>query len=290
MIKYNSLAVHGGHGLDGKPGSGAVGVVYNGSNTIITKESTQDRLVVKYIKEYAKPYVNKIYDCTVDNGTSQNDILNKLVAKHNGVNADINLSIHFNSGAKDERGNGRTTGVEVLVYNPNASNPEADRICKSIEKRGFKNRGLKDGSGKAVIRKTKKKMLLVECCFLDDLDDIKIYDAKRMAKAIVEGLFDVKIDEDVATPPVSQTYENAIIYSGDRDKAVAIIMKEYLPRSTIIDIADYTGHTTNNVYTVGGGASNSIDKFGGHVTKFVGNDFKETYRKVVEWLEGRKYM
>jgi len=28
MIKYNSLAIHGGHGLDGKPGSGAVGVVY----------------------------------------------------------------------------------------------------------------------------------------------------------------------------------------------------------------------------------------------------------------------
>ena len=37
---------------------------------------------------------------------------------------------------------------KLLVYNPNASNPEADRICKSIEKLGFKNRGLKDGSEK----------------------------------------------------------------------------------------------------------------------------------------------
>jgi N-acetylmuramoyl-L-alanine amidase len=70
---------------------------------------------------------------------------------------------------------------------------------------------LKDGSGKAVIRKTKKKMLLVECCFLDDLDDIKLYDAKSMVKAIAEGLFDVKIDEDVATPLVLHTYDNAII-------------------------------------------------------------------------------
>ena len=290
MIKYNSLAIHGGHGLDGKPGSGAVGVVYNGSNTIITKESTQDRLVVKYIKEYAKPYVNKIYDCTIDNGTSQNDILNKLVAKHNEVNADINLSIHFNSGAKDERGNGRTTGVEVLVYNPNASNPEADRICKSIEGLGFKNRGLKDGSGKAVIRKTKKKMLLVECCFLDDLDDIKLYDAKSMAKAIVEGLFDVKIDGDNATPPVPQTYDNAIIYSGDRDKAVAIIMKEYLPNSTIVDIADYKSYMCRNAYAIGGGASKGLEKFPDNVTKFAGNDFKGTYRKVVEWLATRKLM
>lgn len=27
-----------------------------------------------------------------------------------------------------------------------------------------------------------------------------------------------------------------------------------------------------------------------NVTKFVGNDFKETYRKVVEWLDTRKLM
>ena len=290
MIKYNSLAIHGGHGLDGKPGSGAVGVVYNGSNTLITKESTQDRLVVKYIKEYAKPYVNKIYDCTVDNGTSQNDILNKLVAKHNEVNADINLSIHFNSGAKDERGNGRTTGVEVLVYNPNVSNPEAERICKSIEKLGFKNRGLKDGSGKAVIRKTKKKMLLVECCFLDDLDDIKLYGAKSMAKAIVEGLFDVKIDEDNATPPVPQIYDNAIIYSGERDKVIAMLMKEFLPNSAVVDIADYKSYMCRNAYAIGGGASKGLEKFPDNVTKFAGNDFKDTYRKVVEWLENGKLM
>ncbi|WP_051599248.1 N-acetylmuramoyl-L-alanine amidase family protein [Metaclostridioides mangenotii] len=92
------------------------------------------------------------------------------------------------------------------------------------------------------------------------------------------------------TQAQTQTCDNAIIYSGDRDKAVAVIMKEYLPRSTIIDIADYKGHTTENVYTVGGGASNNIDKFGGHVTKFVGANFKETHRKVVEWLKERKYM
>jgi N-acetylmuramoyl-L-alanine amidase len=87
-----------------------------------------------------------------------------------------------------------------------------------------------------------------------------------------------------------QTYDNAIIYSGDRDKIIAGLMKEYLPSSTIVDIADYKGHITENVYTVGGGASNNIDKFGGHVTKFIGANFKETYSKVVEWLEKKKLM
>ena len=87
-----------------------------------------------------------------------------------------------------------------------------------------------------------------------------------------------------------QTYDNAIIYSGDRDKAVAVIMKEFLPNSTIVDIADYKSYMCRNAYAIGGGASKGLEKFPDNVTKFVGNDFKETYRKVVEWLEVRNLM
>jgi hypothetical protein len=79
-----------------------------------------------------------------------------------------------------------------------------------------------------------------------------------------------------------QTYDNAIIYSGDRDKAVAIIMKGFLPNSTIVDIADYRSYMCRNAYAIGGGASKGLEKFPDNVTKFVGNDFKETYRLVVE--------
>ncbi|GAA0229404.1 peptidoglycan recognition protein family protein [Metaclostridioides mangenotii] len=87
-----------------------------------------------------------------------------------------------------------------------------------------------------------------------------------------------------------QGYENAIIYSGDRDKAAAIIMREYLPNSTIVDIADYKSYMCRNAYAIGGGASKGLEKFPDNVTKFVGNNFKETYRKVVKWLENRKLM
>ncbi|WP_315168231.1 hypothetical protein [Metaclostridioides mangenotii] len=54
----------------------------------------------------------------------------------------------------------------------------------------------------------------------------------------------------VATPLILQTYDNAIIYSGDKDKAVAIIMTEFLPNSTIVDIvdiADYKSYMCRNV-------------------------------------------
>ncbi|WP_027702858.1 phage tail protein [Metaclostridioides mangenotii] len=66
--------------------------------------------------------------------------------------------------------------------------------------------------------------------------------------------------------------------SGDRDKAVAIIMKEFLPNSTIVDIADYKSYMCRNAYAIGGGASKGLEKYPDSVTKFVGNDFKETYK------------
>lgn len=124
---------------------------------------------------------------------------------------------------------------------------------------------------------------MIETFFCDSKNNYNIATKagyEGVARLIAEGILNKSIESEERTQP--QTYDNAIIYSGDRDKAVDIIMKEYLPNSTIVDIADYKGHTTENVYTVGGGASNYIDKFSGHVTKFVGNDFKETYRKVVE--------
>ncbi|WP_051599264.1 N-acetylmuramoyl-L-alanine amidase family protein [Metaclostridioides mangenotii] len=103
-------------------------------------------------------------------------------------------------------------------------------------------------------------------------------------KKLVQG------ELDKLTNKIQQqnTYDNAIIYSGDRDKAVAIIMKEFLPNSTIVDIADYKSYMCRNTYAIGGGASKGLEKFPDNVTKFVGNDFKGTYGLVVEWLENRK--
>ncbi len=87
-----------------------------------------------------------------------------------------------------------------------------------------------------------------------------------------------------------QSYDNAIIYSGERDKVIAALMKEFLPNSTIVDIADYKSYMCRNAYAIGGGASKGLEKFPDNVTKFVGNDFKDTYRSVVDWLENKKLM
>ncbi|WP_304341234.1 hypothetical protein [Metaclostridioides mangenotii] len=37
-----------------------------------------------------------------------------------------------------------------------------------------------------------------------------------------------------------------------------------------------------NAYAISGGANKGLEKFPDNVTRFVGNGFKETYRRVVE--------
>lgn len=288
MVKFNSVAIHAGHGLDGKVGSGSIGkVVGPKGNIIINKESTLARLVVKSFIKYANKYCDKIQDLTVNDGTSQGDILNKLVIKHNSANADINLSIHFNMGAKDEKGNGRTTGVEALVYNTNSSNIEADRICKSISNLGFSNRKLKNGSGKAVIRRTKNKMVLVECCFLDDYDDVKLLNVDTLAKAIVEGLFDVKIDNDIGSD--NKMVKRCVLYDNPVDEVIARNFTIYDPICKVSHIDNFKSYSAENLYVVGGSTLNKLksknlpDKY----TAFNGIDRKDTLDLVYKFISAK---
>ena len=174
------INVHAGHNPDGKIACGAVGLI---------KESTQARKVVKYVKKYLKTAGHTVYDCTCNNGTSQSDVLNKIVKKCNAHKVDLDVSIHFNSGAGDKKGNGKTTGTEVLVYALNQKpKSTANKISKEIEKLGFKNRGVKARPDLYVLNATKAPAMLIECCFVDDADDIKLYNAKKMAQAIVIGI------------------------------------------------------------------------------------------------------
>ena len=61
-----------------------------------------------------------------------------------------------------------------------------------LEKFGFKNRGVKEGTGLYVIQKTKAKSMLIEVCFCDNQTDIGIYqraEAEGIARAIYKALY-----------------------------------------------------------------------------------------------------
>lgn len=174
------INVHAGHNPDGKIACGAVGFI---------KESTEARKVKKEVIRLLRKKGHKVYDCTCQNGTSQTDVLKRIVTKCNQHKVDLDISIHFNSGAADKKGNGKTTGTEVYVYSTkSAAYPVAERIDKAIAALGFRDRGVKVRTNLYVLHRTNSPAMLIECCFVDDKDDVKLYDAKKMAAGIVSGI------------------------------------------------------------------------------------------------------
>lgn len=174
------IGVHAGHNPDGKVACGAVGLI---------KESTEARKVKDEVIRLLKSVGHTVYDCTVNDGTSVSDIVNKQVSKSNAQSLDLTVAIHFNAGANDKSGNGKTTGVEVLMdYAEGIKKSTGERICKNVSSLGFRNRGIKTRTDLGFLNKTKAKAILVECCFVDDKDDIKLYNYQSMAKAIAEGI------------------------------------------------------------------------------------------------------
>ena len=174
------INVSAGHNPDGKVACGAVGLL---------KESTEARRVTNEVVRLLKEQGHTVYNCTCDNGTSQGDVLKKIVAKCNQHSVDLDVSIHFNAGASAQKKNGQTTGTEVLVYNDSSKAMEAaQRVAKQIAALGYKNRGIKIRDGLYFLRNTKSPAMLIECCFVDDGDDAALYDYKKMAEAIIRGI------------------------------------------------------------------------------------------------------
>lgn len=182
------INVHAGHNADGKVACGAVGLI---------KESTEARKVKDEVIKQLKALGHTVYDCTVDNASTVSKNLSEIVSKCNAHTVDLDISIHFNSGAKDKKGNGDTAGVEVFVYKKGGIAQEyAQKVANEISKLGFDKRkdktspcdGVKISTGLYVLKNTKAPAMLIECCFADDADDVKLYNYKTMAAAIVKGI------------------------------------------------------------------------------------------------------
>lgn len=180
--------IHAGHNPAGKIACGAVSIL---------NESKEDRIVKNEVIRQLQLMGHTVYDCTVDDGANASDILRRIVAKCNAHTVDLDVSIHFNAGAGDTSGNGKTTGAECYIYSQGstAAKKYALNIANAIERLGFKNRGVKVNPALYVLKNTKAQAVLIECCFVDDKDDAELYDARAMADAIVFGLTGKKYEE-----------------------------------------------------------------------------------------------
>ncbi len=172
------LNIHAGHNPDGKVACGSVGIL---------KESTEARKVKDLVISQLQRVGHTVYDCTVDNGSNQSDVLAKIVSECNSHSVDLDVSIHLNSGRNDYEGDGSIGGTEVWCYNEKTRSI-AERICEQIASLGFRNRGVKYSTKLYVLRKTKAPAILIECAFVDDADDAKLWNAEKIAAAIVQGI------------------------------------------------------------------------------------------------------
>jgi hypothetical protein len=191
MATYN---VHAGHCPQGQGASGAVGIL---------QESVEDRIVKDEVIRLLRAEGHTVYDCTCDENTTKQGCLNKIVARCNQHSVDLDISLHLNSGRNDYGGDGSTGGVEVWNYDT-GTQEISDRICEAIATElGIHNRRTKYDKDLFVLANTKSKALLVECCFVDDADDAKVWDAKRCAKAIVRGILNKEISGTTGGSTVS---------------------------------------------------------------------------------------
>lgn len=167
-MKFN---VHGGHNFI-VPGAGGC-----------FSETKEDRNVKNLVISKLRALGHTAYDCTDENGATQSKNLVNIVNKCNAHSVDLDISIHFNAS------NGAGHGVEVLIYSDGSkAKPYAQKIVNSIASLGFSNRGVRIRTNLYVLRKTNSPSLLIECCFCDNQGDAKLYNAEKMADAIVKGI------------------------------------------------------------------------------------------------------
>lgn len=187
MSRYN---IHAGHNPAGKIACGANGLL---------NESKEDRLIAREVIRLLKLAGHTVYDCTVDNGTGQSDVLKKIAAKCNKHTVDLDVSIHLNAGRGDKKGDKKVGGTEVLCTAATGIKKDAAaRIRKNMKALGFTDRGTKTTSGLYILNRTKNKAILIEVCFVDDKDDYNLYKKvgyKKIAEAIAEGITGKEIKE-----------------------------------------------------------------------------------------------
>lgn len=272
-----------GHCLSGE-GTGAKGCGH--------REEIETRNIGKIVIDMLKQEGNTVIDCTVDRARNNSAQLNERVSKANKQKLDLFVSIHFNACVDDEKGDGKTTGTEAYIYSVNSkAKPYAERIIKNLSSVGLKNRGIKLSKeaakgGIAVVDKTTSPALLVECCFIDDRDDMNLYTPQKFAKAIVEGILNKNIIENVQGSSSNKHYSNCVLYGSDADRVGAEIIGWAKEDCIVKHIDNHRIWEGSNLFVVGGPAETKMKQInnGENYATIKGENRYDTVRKCLEFV------
>lgn len=132
------------------------------------------------------------YQCDVSVYPLARSAYHDLIAEGYSYNFkpyDYVLEVHFNACQVDS-GNGKVKGSEIYVTREEKITSAEAAILERLSELGFTNRGIKRKNF-SVIAEAKRQGVssaLLEVCFMDDYDDMKLYDAKKAAAACAEGI------------------------------------------------------------------------------------------------------
>lgn len=186
-----------GHGA-GDPGATST------TNGKLHKEAEETRRVVAALQPILQKYCKvSVYPTSRNAFEDHKSGTLRSTAKFENYN--YVLEIHFNAfqnGPLD----GNTKGVECYVTSRESGTVVEEKICKNIAAAGLTNRGVKRYNW-SVINAAKNagvSSALLEVCFIDDPDDMKVYTQKfqqiinGIAKGIVDGfgLGDFKMESE----------------------------------------------------------------------------------------------
>ena len=195
------IGINAGHTITGL-GSGAVGII---------NESTETRAVGNALMNLLKANGHEVVNCTIDKASSQNAYLAQAVEMANRQDLDYFISFHFNAY------NGKAFGTEVYTYEGRQF-ADALEVCANISALGFANRGVKNGTGLYVVKKTKAKSMLIEVCFVDNVEDVETYKrvgANTIAEAVYKAIAYTNVDTVQPQPTPAPTPQPAQKPSGD---------------------------------------------------------------------------
>ena len=172
------ILVMAGHTASGNLGSGAEGYI---------NESNENRKVAPKVVEYLKELGLDATYIHLDKAKGSNYLKEQVDLANSQGSFDCVVQIHFNAGSEDK--NNKTTGSETL-YISEKGKAFAKRVDDKLATLFKDKRQIRQDNKLFWLRHTNSVSTLVEVCFVDDKDDVKVYEEnfEEVCKLIAEGL------------------------------------------------------------------------------------------------------
>ena len=175
-----NFLIMAGHTLDGQKGSGAVGYIH---------ESVETRRVGPAVTENLRKLGQKATYIKLDKPITDSYLYDQVKLANSKGTFDCVVQIHFNAGSSDK--DDKQTGTETYYRSSNGKVFAVrvnDKLNKLYRKRDTGARN--DKPNLYWLKNTNCPAILIEVCFVDDKDDVKIYNNNfdETCRLIAEGL------------------------------------------------------------------------------------------------------